>query len=195
MIRIQFESMLEGPYRDPYKSSQDPYGYNKRLPDLRPFLAACLLSRFMTQPRSIVDVGCGEGYITKAVAKAFPQARVYGLDRSLIALERARLVAGREAHNIEFVQWDVVDRPFLLESVDILLLMDCLEYIGQEEYIYEQLLPGAIVLYDYFQPYESPLRTIGEVDRAVPSYMKEKAAVTIQGGLNLRLLVKGYIKE
>ena len=90
-MELRFDSVLTEPYRCPYDESGDPFGYNECLPTLRAALAVALLGRFISPDahRCIVDVGCGEGYITRAVAHAFPLSSVWGVDRCEQALNRA----------------------------------------------------------------------------------------------------------
>lgn len=42
-----------------------------------------------TQPRVLLDAGCGEGYYTRRICDAFPGAAVYGIDISKKAAEKA----------------------------------------------------------------------------------------------------------
>jgi trans-aconitate 2-methyltransferase len=73
----------------------------------RPFLD--LVARVRTpSPRTVVDMGCGEGTMTAGLADRWPGARVTGVDSSAEMLAAARPVPGR----LEFVQGDVRDwRP------------------------------------------------------------------------------------
>jgi trans-aconitate methyltransferase len=41
--------------------------------------------------RSVIDVGCGEGYLARVIADAFPGASITGVDLSASAVEAARL--------------------------------------------------------------------------------------------------------
>lgn len=70
----------------------------------RPFLD--LLARVPTpSPATVVDLGCGEGTMTAALADRWPDARVTGVDSSAEMLSAARPVPGR----LEFVRGDVRD--------------------------------------------------------------------------------------
>ncbi len=57
-------------------------------------------------PTTIVDIGTGSGCIALALKKAFPQAKVFGLDISSSALELARMNA--QANGLE-VEWTACD--------------------------------------------------------------------------------------
>ena len=56
----------------------------------------------LNHPKSIVDLGCGTGEITLAIAERWPTADVLGLDSSRTMLEKAASLAGR-------VQWQLGD--------------------------------------------------------------------------------------
>jgi SAM-dependent methyltransferase len=51
---------------------------------------ASLVDRVPGEPRRILDLGCGTGASTFALAKRFPQAELWGVDLSPFMLERAR---------------------------------------------------------------------------------------------------------
>ncbi|MEP1469723.1 MAG: putative RNA methyltransferase [Halieaceae bacterium] len=63
----------------------------------------------------VVDLGCGEGFYTAAVAGAFPAASVYGID---IAKEAVRLAAKRH-EMIDFAVASAFDVPLAAGSIDL----------------------------------------------------------------------------
>src|SRR4051812_16090845 len=70
----------------------------------RPF--ADLLARVRVEnPRTVVDLGCGEGALTASLAARWPGARVTGVDSSpeMLAAAAGHAVPGR----VEFVAGDV----------------------------------------------------------------------------------------
>jgi trans-aconitate 2-methyltransferase len=54
----------------------------------RPFVE--LVTRVQTQPRTIVDLGCGPGHLTAVLRARWPDATVLGVDSSIDMIERAR---------------------------------------------------------------------------------------------------------
>src|SRR5919206_1521856 len=83
----------------------DPAGYlrfgNERT---RPFTD--LIARVgASEPRTVVDLGCGEGALTASLAQRWPGARVTGVDSSatMLAAAAAHAIPGR----VEFVAGDV----------------------------------------------------------------------------------------
>lgn len=62
-------------------------------------------STLRSQPSKILDVGCGTGVVTTALATRYPTARVFGLD-----LTPVPNILGRQVpSNIEFVQGDILN--------------------------------------------------------------------------------------
>lgn len=61
------------------------------------------------EPASILDVGCGEGTLTRLVLEAVPGARITALDVSDAMLETARSRVGTMADRVRFVKADVTD--------------------------------------------------------------------------------------
>ncbi|MDA1264789.1 MAG: methyltransferase domain-containing protein, partial [Planctomycetota bacterium] len=74
-------------------STWDPSQYERFAePRLRPGLE--LLARIPVEaPRRVVDLGCGTGNLTAALAARWPEAEVVGVDHSAEMLERAGEVA------------------------------------------------------------------------------------------------------
>jgi SAM-dependent methyltransferase len=75
----------------------------------------------------VVDIGCGEGYLTVEVARW--ARRVTAVDRAPAVLARARALAGRRhADNITFKRGDIDRLPLESASVDIALLSQALHH-------------------------------------------------------------------
>jgi ubiquinone/menaquinone biosynthesis C-methylase UbiE len=83
----------------------------------------------MMEPESILDIGCGNGYSTIKIAKAFPTAMVIGIDFSEKMLEEARKAASG-VHNISFFEGDALSisrHPKLQhQKFDVVLSERCL---------------------------------------------------------------------
>lgn len=96
----------------------------------RPF--ADLLARVdATDPRRVVDLGCGEGRLTASLAARWPRARITGVDSSPEMLAAARSDA--DPGRVTFALGDVRDwRPD--GSVDVVLSNAVLHWVpGHEE--------------------------------------------------------------
>jgi 2-polyprenyl-3-methyl-5-hydroxy-6-metoxy-1,4-benzoquinol methylase len=77
---------------------------------------------------TIVDIGCGDGRMTRELSVAFPRARVVGIDYSERAIQLARGMNPR----IEFQCCDIVRRK-KAERFDAAVLMEVLEHIAISE--------------------------------------------------------------
>jgi SAM-dependent methyltransferase len=78
-------------------------------------------------PVEVVDIGCGEGYLTVEVARW--ARRVIAIDRSPAVLARAKALAGRRrAANIVFKRGELDRLPLESSSVDVALLSQTLHH-------------------------------------------------------------------
>ena len=62
----------------------------------------------MTNDESIIDVGCGSGWLSRALARGVPDGRVVGMDISDEMIRRAR-AASLEFKNLEFIVGQVAE--------------------------------------------------------------------------------------
>src|SRR6266478_1265353 len=76
---------------------------------------------------TILDIGCGNGYTTRAIAKKFPEATVTGVDFSHAMIEEAKKLI---KPNIDYLEGDVLslsrNRPLIGRQYDIVLSSRCL---------------------------------------------------------------------
>jgi 2-polyprenyl-3-methyl-5-hydroxy-6-metoxy-1,4-benzoquinol methylase len=88
-----------------------------------------LLTR--AEPRSLLDVGCGEGVLVQRWAQRMPQARVVGID-----LEEESIQAGwaeRQAPNLEYRTMAAEDLPFATDEFDLATAIEVLEHVADPE--------------------------------------------------------------
>ena len=74
-------------------------------------------------PATVVDVGCGEGWSTIALAKAYPQARVIGVDLDAPSIDAARRHAA-EAGVADLVEFRAADAATMEERADVALIIE-----------------------------------------------------------------------
>jgi ubiquinone/menaquinone biosynthesis C-methylase UbiE len=83
-------------------------------------------------PRSLLDVGCGEGVLTERWAQQLSPGRVVGID-----LEDAKLQAEwdrRELANLEFRTMPAENLPFAENEFDLATAIEVLEHVPDPEH-------------------------------------------------------------
>lgn len=82
-----------------------------------------LISRSVSQPATVVDLGTGSGVLAIAAARRYGRASVYAVDVSGEALEVARENSGRIGVQVDFHQGDLFDAlpSSLAGSVDLVM--------------------------------------------------------------------------
>jgi ubiquinone/menaquinone biosynthesis C-methylase UbiE len=84
------------------------------------------------EPRSLLDVGCGEGVLVHRWALRMPQARVVGID-----LEEESIQAGwsqRQAPNLEYRRMGAETLPFEANEFDLATAIEVLEHVPDPEH-------------------------------------------------------------
>ncbi|GAA3589479.1 hypothetical protein GCM10022419_084910 [Nonomuraea rosea] len=108
---------------DPWRLATDDYEREKHRATL-----ACLPLR---PYRRIIEVGCSEGVFTGALAAAYPEAEIVGVDVSERALARAReRVPG--GGRVRFVRGDIL-RHRGGRSFDLAFCAETLYYLGRHD--------------------------------------------------------------
>ena len=87
-----------------------------------PYRTRLLAAGLVEAGDSVVDVGCGTGSLTRAVARLAPDGSALGLDLSSRMLQHARdLTAAEGIRNASYEQADAEVRPFAPGSVDVVV--------------------------------------------------------------------------
>jgi ubiquinone/menaquinone biosynthesis C-methylase UbiE len=80
----------------------------------------------------VLDAGCGSGSMTRAIARALPKGKVFGLDREARYIDFARRKAEAEQiANARFEVGDVLSLPFPDGTFDLLWSKHLLQWVGQ----------------------------------------------------------------
>ncbi|MBT8319595.1 MAG: class I SAM-dependent methyltransferase [Gramella sp.] len=103
------------------------------------------------QPTRILDLGCGNGNVTKLLAKKFPEARFDLVDASEQMLELCKNQFGQ--NNMQYHQTYFKDFQFSIGTYDLIVAGFSLHHCEDEERqtvfnkIYSSLKPGGIFAY------------------------------------------------
>ncbi|MDD4878246.1 MAG: class I SAM-dependent methyltransferase [Candidatus Nanoarchaeia archaeon] len=95
---------------------------------LRKFKKDIVHAVYLASPKKILDIGCGNGFITKEIAKAFPKAKITAVD-----IEREKIdYADRynSSGNIKYITGNIFNLPFKKSSFDLVICNEVLEHIS-----------------------------------------------------------------
>ncbi len=134
---------------------------NKQKYESKNPIQRALLDRFLdqvvalverTRPRTILDVGCGEGFVLARLADAGVRADLYGLDLSETAVAEARERLGNRARiEVGDARTPPFDEPF-----DLVLMTEVLEHIPEPEAmlpVLDRLSRGHLILSVPWEPF------------------------------------------
>jgi demethylmenaquinone methyltransferase/2-methoxy-6-polyprenyl-1,4-benzoquinol methylase len=123
-----------------------------------------IVSRLPPDPRRILDLACGTGILTLAIARRYPRCEVVGVELREEYLEHARekvarlglgnvtLVLSRAEDYAADAPFDCVCSSYLAKYADLDLLT---------RNTHAMLAPGGLILmHDFIYPPKGPLRTI-----------------------------------
>jgi SAM-dependent methyltransferase len=108
-------------------------------------LVSWALRQYFPAPKSLLEVGCGTGFVLSGVAQACPDTQLLGseifIDGLSFAAERVKRAA--------FVQMDARRIPYV-EEFDVVAAFDVIEHIEEDELVlrnfWQALKPGGGVL-------------------------------------------------
>lgn len=100
-------------------------------------------------PYRIVDLGSGNGQLTRDIAKKYPDATVIGVEISKQQLYWAnRLKNAQKLENLSYIETDFFD--YDLSKADVVLLYQLeMHKIGQK--LKQELKPGSLIISNRFQ--------------------------------------------
>jgi SAM-dependent methyltransferase len=91
----------------------------------------------LAAPRSLLDVGCGEGVLVEAWAKRLGDGRVVGID-----LEEASIQAGwaeRQQPNLEYRMMEAKNLPFAENEFELASAIEVLEHVPDPEHTVSEM--------------------------------------------------------
>ncbi|MDB5411842.1 MAG: SAM-dependent methyltransferase protein [Rubritepida sp.] len=106
-----------------------------------------LLQRHFPAARRVLELGCGTGYVTRAIEQALPEARINATEIYVNGLAHA---AQRTSGRVELIQMDARKIPYR-DEFDLVCAFDVLEHIEEDELVLERialaLVPGGGVMF------------------------------------------------
>ena len=137
--RAQLDARVTADYRryagiGPYYLPLFGRVYSKRLLE-------CLgaVRRHAGQPREILDVGCGLGLATAAMASMFPRAEIYGLDIYPEAVLDSAKHLMPSSPRINFTSGSIEDAPFESGRFDLITAFDVLEHVPRPDLALQEI--------------------------------------------------------
>lgn len=115
------DTVISGNVYDKYGSSN--FIYQRLVKNFRKRLFAMLEQ---VQARSILEVGCGEGYWLLQIGQQWPKSRLIGLDLGMDVIQEAQ----REILFADFLQGSAIRLPFASSSFDCILALEVLEHLS-----------------------------------------------------------------
>lgn len=161
--RHQFDRAREGYYHllpVQFKGSREPGDAKSQLQARRCFLRAdffaslkqLLATLLPASTTSLLDIGCGEGYFTSALADVVPGAATYGLDVSKVGIQLAAKAAlhrnvndkhGLACSALTYLVASSADLPFKDASLDVVTRIYA---PSRDEELLRVLKPGGLLI-------------------------------------------------
>lgn len=117
------------------------------------------LDLFKLQPHTILDIGCGTGHCTSALASHYPKARVIAMDLAHAMVKHTRQRFSyfqRKWRGHGFACADAERLPFADNSFEMILSNLTLQWCGNLEGLFSEfrrvLKPGGVVLFSTLGP-------------------------------------------
>ena len=112
-------------------------------------------------PKKIIDIGCGPGNSTQALAQRFPNAYILGVDNSSNMIETAK----RDYPNLDFKTCDVgKDLSLIDNDFDVVFSNACIQWIPNHNQLLKNMIgllkPDGILAVQTPMNYEEPIHKI-----------------------------------
>ena len=92
------------------------------------------ITKFFSRARSILEIGCGTGFVLRAIHEAFPNANLKGSEVFSAGLDLAQ----QRLPNVELFQMDARRMPFESEF-DLIGAFDVIEHIEADDLVLSQI--------------------------------------------------------
>lgn len=134
-----------------YTAQDDPVALLRAEAALRnPWIAEQIRKQLGTNEVSVLDIGCGGGFLTNLLARS--GFRVVGLDQSVESLAVARLYD--TTGTVQYDQGDACRLPYPDQSFDVVCSMDFLEHVDDPKQVVAEaarmIKPGGMFFFSTF---------------------------------------------
>jgi len=143
------------------------------------------------QKLTILECGCGPGFLSKLIKKWFPTVNIYVSDYEYALVERAKL----EIASNNVFQADAQRLPVKSEVIDILVSFHMIEHLAEPKifllHAFRVLKPGGYLIYATPNPNGIPARILKETWSGIrPDHIsllspKEWQEITLSAGFSL----------
>lgn len=82
----------------------------------------------VSSPKKILDMGCGNGFVTKEIAEAFPEAKIIAVDIEKEKTDYAKKC--NNAGNVQYRHGNLFHLPFRKGSFDLVVCNEVLEHLA-----------------------------------------------------------------
>ena len=89
----------------------------------------------------VIDIGCGDAFVTASLASAFPEARFYGVDSGFTS---QWLAGAPQRANLSLLR-DLDEVPHGARAAALILLMDVIEHVEDDRAFLDQLRARGLV--------------------------------------------------
>ncbi|WP_024850582.1 methyltransferase domain-containing protein [Hydrogenovibrio kuenenii] len=104
-----------------------------------------MLKKYCTNMSSYLEVGCGTGYVLRAIKEAFPNVKTYGSEIFIAGLKQAK----NRLSDTTLFQMDARKIPYY-EEFNVIGAFDVVEHIKEDKAVFQQmyqaLKPGGFVI-------------------------------------------------
>jgi SAM-dependent methyltransferase len=98
-------------------------------------LVTDLARRYFLMAERVLEIGCGTGYVLRALQSALPRSQISGSEIYINGLPYA---ANRVGPQVSLFQMDARDIPYVAEF-DLICALDVIEHVDEDERVLEEL--------------------------------------------------------
>ena len=157
MSEIAQADTYDSPNHRKYTSPSKVYAWHLRLVLNRIFELVA-----STNPKSVLDAGCGEGFVVDALKRRLPEVKFTGVDHSNAAIAYAKEHFSDSGF---FRSGNLYKLPFSDRSFDTVLCLEVLEHLDDPSKALQELQRvsrGSVIIAVPLEPYFQWLNVLGQ---------------------------------